>query len=153
MQHWNHTSASFLLRPKLAETKMCSRSQKSCYQSDPGYHLRTFANQGKEQRRALTESATESVLPASTAAHSTGFKPFLLASKFLLSLLSHSQLHPWRKKVLRVEDRGRRLPIGGGWSSTNRKNSRCVAPSTTSPRAQSANPALYQLTFLLCFCH
>ena len=47
-----------------------------------GYHLRTFATQTKEQRRALTESATESVLPASTAAHSTGFKPFLLASKF-----------------------------------------------------------------------
>ena len=46
------------------------------------YHLRTFATQTKEQRRALTESATESVLPASTAAHSTGFKPFLLASKF-----------------------------------------------------------------------
>ena len=47
-----------------------------------GYHLRTFATQGKEQRRALTKSATESVLPASTAGHSTGFKPFLLASKF-----------------------------------------------------------------------
>ena len=47
-----------------------------------GYHLRTFATQTKEQRRALTESATESVLPASTAAQSTGFKPFLLASKF-----------------------------------------------------------------------
>ena len=45
------------------------------------------------------------------------------------------------------------MPIGGGWSSTNRKNSRCVAASTTSPRAQSANPTLYQLPFLLCFCH
>ena len=75
--------------------------------------MRTFANQGKEQRRALTESATESVLPASTAAHSTRFKPFLLASKFLLSLLSHSQLHPWRKKS--PEGRGQRKEVADWW--------------------------------------
>ena len=70
-------------RNRNLQKRKCVQGLKSLVTNQTGgYHLRTFATQTKEQRRALTESATESVLPASPAAHSTGFKPFLLASKF-----------------------------------------------------------------------
>ena len=70
-------------RDRNLQKRKCAQGPKSVVTNQTReYRLKTFANQGKEQRRALTKSATESVLPASTAGHSTGFKPFLLASKF-----------------------------------------------------------------------
>ena len=98
------------------QKRKCVQGPKSLVTNQTrGYHLRTFANQGKEQRRALTESATESVLPASTAAHSTVSSLSSLQASFETSPLTTLSLTapPLEEKC--PEGRGQRKEVADWW--------------------------------------
>ena len=54
-----------------------------------------------------------SSINSSTQYRFQAFPPYKQVSKLVLSLLSHSQLHPWRKNVLR--SRGQRKEVAEWW--------------------------------------